>query len=102
MSKKTDMFRSVANPAMSYMTDTADEAAAEDAPDAEAARAPRRPVFVKDKPTRTRRAQLIFYPDDFDLAKRAADAEGVSFNEWATATLAAAARDTLESHGCMM
>lgn len=59
----------------------------------------RKVEFTKKKPTRTQRAQLVFYPEDYKLAKRAAKLEGVSFNEWATATLAAAAQDTLEDYG---
>lgn len=132
MSKKTDQYKSLPNPALSYITSTqsvdrskdieAEEekevlaspktiesnkkdvtprtsmAQAQVAPN-ESLRLRRKVEFTKNKPTRTQRAQLVFYPEDYRLAKRAAKLEGVSFNEWATATLAAAAQDTLEEYG---
>lgn len=41
----------------------------------------------KERRTRSKRILLSFYPDDYEAVKAAAEAAGVSFNEWATAAI---------------
>ena len=98
MAKKT--FKDSINPAMSFISQESIDRAEGEAPTTEETAKPRpakapegyklNPLYVE---TKSKRVQLVLQPSLYTKVKAAADAEGISFNEYCHRLLEEATRE---------